>query len=59
VNADVVAMSRPDGTPDPWGIARFLVAHPLRIPKLARLGAGMRAAVRSSTTAALDALAAR
>ena len=59
VDADVVAMSRADGTPDPRAIARFLVAHPLRIPKLARLGAGMRTGVRVSSAAVLAALAAR
>jgi adenosylhomocysteine nucleosidase len=56
VDADLVGMSHADGTPDPWGVARFLLKHPLRIPKLARLGAGMRLAVRTSTTAVLTAL---
>jgi adenosylhomocysteine nucleosidase len=57
VDADLVGMSRADGTPDPWAVVRFLVKHPLRIPKLARLGAGMRLAVRNSTAPALAALA--
>jgi adenosylhomocysteine nucleosidase len=57
VDAEVVGMSRPDGTPNPGAILRFLVRHPLRIPKLAKLGAGTRAAVQRSTSAALAALA--
>jgi nucleoside phosphorylase len=57
VDTELMGMSRPDGTPDPRAILRFLLRHPLRIPKLAKLGAGMRAAVERSTSAALAALA--
>jgi adenosylhomocysteine nucleosidase len=56
LDAEIVGMSRPDGTPDPRAILRFLMRHPLRIPKLAKLGAGMRVAVERSTRAALAAL---
>lgn len=56
VDAEVMGMSHPDGTPNPRGILRLLLRHPLRIPKLAKLGAGMRAAVERSTSAALSAL---
>jgi len=39
VDADLLAMSRPDGTAEPRAVLRFLVKHPLRIPKLIRLAA--------------------
>lgn len=56
VDPELVGLSRADGTPSPRAIARFLLAYPGRIPSLIRLGGGMRAAVKRSTAAALDAL---
>lgn len=56
VDADLLAMSRPDGTADPRAVLRFVVAHPGRIPKLIRLGRGMHAAVQRTTAVALAAL---
>ena len=59
VDAALVGMSNPDGTANPRAVLRFVLTHPRRIPKLARLGAGMRLAVRNSTAAALAALSRR
>lgn len=56
VDADVVGMAKPDGTADPGAVARYLVRHPLRIPKLAELNRGMGRAVATSTAATLRAL---
>jgi nucleoside phosphorylase len=56
VDAELVAMSNPDGTARPAAVLRFLLRHPQRIGKLVRLGADMRAAVVSSTAAALRSL---
>lgn len=56
VDADLLGMTRPDGTADPRAVLRFLARHPRRLPKLVRLGRGLNAAVRRSTAAALAAL---
>jgi nucleoside phosphorylase len=56
VDADLVGMAKPDGTADPGAVARYLVRHPLRIPKLAELNRGMGRAVAASTAATLRAL---
>jgi nucleoside phosphorylase len=56
VDHSVVGLSRPDGSPDPGALARFLLTRPWRIPQLVRLGRGMRLAVRTSTRAAIEAL---
>lgn len=53
---DMVGMSNADGTPNPGTIARFLLANPHRIPAVVRLGRGLRAAVKRSTSALLAAL---
>jgi len=58
VDADLLAMSHADGTPNPRAALHFILTHPRLIPKLARLGAGMRRAVQSSTAPALAALSA-
>ena len=52
----VLRLNHPDGTPDLRAVARFVVAHPGRVPALARLGrdanrAARRAAEVASTAA--------
>jgi adenosylhomocysteine nucleosidase len=56
VDEELVAMSNPDGTARPAAVLRFVLRRPRRIVTLARLGAGLRAAVRSSTESVLAAL---
>ncbi len=58
VDPEVVALSRPDGTPHLGNLLRFVLRRPQRLATLARLGAGLRAAVRSSSEATLAALGA-
>lgn len=58
VDEAVLGLTRPDGTANPAAIARFVVTRPWRLPELARLGAGMRLAVQTSTAALLGALSA-
>jgi len=59
VDAELLAMTRPDGTADPRAVLRFVARHPRRIPKLVRLGRGLSLAVRRTTAATLTALQAR
>lgn len=54
----VLGLVNPDGTPDLRAALQFALIHPWRIPTLARLGRGMRLAVRASTDALLRALGA-
>ena len=49
VDDEVFTMSRPDGTPDPRAVARFVLRHPGRLPQLARMG---RDATRAAAVAA-------
>ena len=49
VDADLVGLSNPDGSPRPGAALRYVLRRPWRIPKLARLGKGMQLAVRAST----------
>lgn len=59
VDGELIGLSHPDGRANPRAIVRFLLTRPHRITKLVRLGAGMQRAVRTSTGAALAALAGR
>jgi hypothetical protein len=49
-------MAKPDGTADVSAVARYVLRHPNRLPKMAELGRGMKRAVAASTAATLDAL---
>jgi adenosylhomocysteine nucleosidase len=56
VDPEVVGMAKPDGTADVSAVARYVLRHPNRLPKMAELGRGMKRAVAASTAATLDAL---
>lgn len=56
VDPELVGMAKPDGTADPHAVARYLVRHPRRVPKLVELNKGMTRAVAASTDATLRAL---
>jgi adenosylhomocysteine nucleosidase len=49
VNPDVMGLVKPDGSPDVGRSIRYLLRHPLRLPKLAALG---RDATAAATVAA-------
>jgi len=57
VDAEVFAMSRQDGTPDPRAVASYLARHPARVPGLARMARAARTATHRAASAAADALA--
>ena len=57
VDDEVFHLSKPDGTPDPRAVIRYLVRHPHRIPGLVRMGRGAQLATRRAAEAALAALA--
>lgn len=57
VDDDVFHLSRQDGTPDPGAVVRYLLRHPARIPRLARMGGNARRATHRAADAALAALA--
>ncbi|MEZ5206711.1 MAG: hypothetical protein R2690_06960 [Acidimicrobiales bacterium] len=56
VDDELLAMTRADGSADIGATARYLIRHPGRIPHLARLGRGMRAAVGTITDATVGVL---
>jgi nucleoside phosphorylase len=58
VDPAVLTMSNADGSPNLPAVLRYVVTHPHRIPKLAKLGRGMNAAVDRTTSAALGFLGA-
>jgi adenosylhomocysteine nucleosidase len=58
VSDEVFHLAKPDGTPDPKAVLRFLARHPGRLPRLLRMGRGARTATRRAAEAALAALAA-
>jgi uridine phosphorylase len=57
VNLDVISLVKPDGTPDAGKSIRYLLRHPLRIPKLAALGRDATAAATLAARTAAKACA--
>jgi adenosylhomocysteine nucleosidase len=55
VDAEVFALSRPDGTPDPRAVVRYLLRHPGRVPGLVRMARGADRARRAAADAAIGA----
>ena len=55
IDGAVFALLKADGTTDAWGAARFVVSHPGRLPRLARLardsGRGANLAARAAVAA--------
>jgi len=54
VDDEVFAMSNADGTPNPRRVVSYVVRHPHRIGRLARLGRHAQLAARNAATAAVD-----
>ena len=55
VDDRILALSRPDGSPDLAAVARFLARDPRRARLLARLGKDLTSATSAAVDAALDA----
>ena len=53
----VLALAGPDGSGDPWAVARYLLARPWRIVRLARLARGTLRAANAAADAAIRACA--
>lgn len=53
IGPGVMTLVNPDGTPRPWAAIRFLVAHPRRIPRMARLARDANAATVAAARAAV------
>lgn len=54
VDEEVLGLSNPDGTPDARAVARYVAAHPAKVPTLARLARGSRRACAAAVRAALE-----
>lgn len=58
VDTAILRLSRPDGTPDPRAVVRFVLRHPRRIGHLVRLGRDLRIATGAAAAEACHRLAA-
>jgi adenosylhomocysteine nucleosidase len=56
VDDEVFGLSHQDGTPDPRAIARYVVRHPGRLPRMVGLAKGAKLATERAATAAIDAV---
>ena len=56
VDDELFRLSRQDGTPDPKAVIRYIVRHPGRIPRLARMGKAASAATTLAANAAVAAV---
>ena len=55
VDEAILALSRPDGSPDLGAVARFVAGDPRRVRLLSRLGRDLKAATNGAVDAALRA----
>lgn len=53
VDEEVFEMSNQDGSPNPANVARYLLRHPHRIPRLARMGRNSKLAAQRAAAAAV------
>jgi nucleoside phosphorylase len=56
VDDEVFRLSRPDGTPDPAAVLRYVARHPGRVPGLVRMAGGAGLATRRAADAAIAAV---
>jgi hypothetical protein len=54
IDEELSGTARPDGTPDPRAVARYVAKHPGRVRHLARLGRQMQVAARVAAEAAIS-----
>jgi adenosylhomocysteine nucleosidase len=57
IDPAILRLMDPTGSPRPAAVARYVLAHPGRIPHLVRLGKGLGAAAKASAEAAVAAIA--
>jgi adenosylhomocysteine nucleosidase len=55
-DAAILGLTHPDGSPNPFAVARLILTRPRRIRQLVRLGRGAKAATRTAARAAVTAL---
>lgn len=56
VDEELFAMSNQDGTPNPRAVLRYLLRHPMRLPRLAGMGRQVREATQLATARAIEAV---
>ena len=56
VDEAVFQLSNQDGTPNPGNIIRYVLRHPGRVPRLARMGRNVRRATNAAADAAIAAV---
>ncbi len=56
VDQELFAMSNQDGTPNPRAVLSYVVRHPNRLPRLARMGRQVRAVTHLAADRAVDAV---
>ena len=56
IDDEVFALSNMDGTPNLKAVVRYVLRHPLRLPRLARMGRDAQRATEQAAEAAIDAV---
>lgn len=56
VDEQIFGLSNQEGTPNPRAIARYILRHPLRLPRMATLAKGARLATERAAAAAIEAV---
>jgi adenosylhomocysteine nucleosidase len=54
INAEILAMANPDGTPNKAAVAKFVAKNPTKVTFLAKLGKGLNQATTGAVDAALQ-----
>lgn len=56
VDEEIFGLSNQDGTPNPRAVARYVLRHPLRLPRMASLAKGAKLATERAAAAAIEAV---
>jgi hypothetical protein len=54
INAEILAMANPDGTPNKAAVAKFVAKNPTKVTFLAKLGKSLNQATTGAVDAALQ-----
>jgi adenosylhomocysteine nucleosidase len=57
VNAEIIGLCYPDGRVNYLAVARYLISHPVAVPRLVRLARGSKLAIERAADAAIRGLA--